>query len=185
MPISFTRGLAIVGLGALLLGLILAAILLLAQGDENAPIEIVVPPATTAAQSAETLNPDQLNGQATALQVYVTGAVANPGVYTMAPGDRLTDAVAAAGGATVDAQLAAINMALRVQDEGHYHVPRVGETPPVFLSPLTSQPQARAGDNGLLDLNTASADFTIPPHNRIQHDWKSVEGLFLLPARTT
>ena len=161
MPISFTRGIAIVGLGALLLGLILAAILLLAQDGENAPIEILVPPATTAAQSAETLNPAQLNGQATELQVYVTGAVANPGVYTMAPGDRLTDAVAAAGGGTVDAQLAAINMALRVQDEGHYHVPRVGETPPVSLSPLTSQRQSTAGDNGLLDLNTASAVFTI------------------------
>ncbi len=158
MPVSFTKTVAIVGLGALSLGLILAAILLLARDDENAPIEIVVPPATTPVQASDILDPSQFSGQAAELQVYVSGAVANPGVYTMAPGDRIIDAVAAAGGATGDAQLAAINMALRVQDEGHYHVPQVGETPPVVFSPLASQPQSGADDDGLLDINSASAD---------------------------
>lgn len=157
MPVSSNRNIAIVGLGALLLVLILAAIVLLAKDDENAPIEILVPPATTPVQASDNPSPAQFSGQPTELQVYVSGAVVNPGVYTMAPGDRVTDAVAAAGGATSDAQLSAINMALRVQDEGQYHVPSVGETPPVSSAPLAGQSQPRTGDSGLLDLNTALA----------------------------
>ena len=35
-----------------------------------------------------------------AIEVYVTGAVANPGVYTLHDGDRVGDALDAAGGAT-------------------------------------------------------------------------------------
>lgn len=61
--------------------------------------------------------------------MYVTGAVVNPGVYSLSQGDRVSDALAAAGGETDDAQSASINLALRVLNEGHYHIPRLGETP--------------------------------------------------------
>ena len=50
------------------------------------------------------------------LKVYVSGAVRVAGVYTLETGDRLEQAISAAGGVTPDADVAAINLALRVAD---------------------------------------------------------------------
>ena len=80
------------------------------------------------------------------LKVYVTGAVAQPGIYQLRPGDRYADALAAAGGPTEDAEPLAVNMARRVRDEDHVHVPRRGEAP---IGGLTSTTEP-------LDLNTAT-----------------------------
>ena len=63
------------------------------------------------------------------LKVYVTGAVHTPGVYTLQQDSRLDEAIEAAGGATDDADLTAVNLAARVTDEQHWHIPRVGERP--------------------------------------------------------
>lgn len=82
------------------------------------------------------------------LKVYISGAVANPGVYTAGPGDRVEDAVRLAGGLTPEADAARVNLSLRLRDQMHVHVPRQGEAAP--------DPQAAAGP-GPLNLNTASA----------------------------
>src|SRR3954454_9182829 len=50
--------------------------------------------------------------------VYVAGAVAAPGVYTLASPARVTDAVAAARGATGEADLDVVNLAATVHDGG-------------------------------------------------------------------
>jgi competence protein ComEA len=79
------------------------------------------------------------------------------------------DALTAAGGAEAEADLAAVNLAQRVQDEGNYYIPKVGETPPpvpvspnVSTSPLSSDIAANTNmGNGLIDLNTASTDTLI------------------------
>ena len=62
--------------------------------------------------------------------VDVEGAVARPGVVRLAPGARVADAVAAAGGTTPDADPAALNRAAVVRDGARVYVPRYGETPP-------------------------------------------------------
>ncbi len=62
------------------------------------------------------------------IAVYITGAVANPGVYTVRPGQRLANVVALAGGATQDADLNQVNLAAYVSDAVHYRIPTVGET---------------------------------------------------------
>ena len=49
--------------------------------------------------------------------VYVTGAVANPGVYSLDEGLRVCDAVEAAGGLTEDADASTVNLA-RVLSDG-------------------------------------------------------------------
>ena len=73
------------------------------------------------------------------LRIYISGAVKNPDVYTLQPGDRLVDAVQAAGGATNEANLNAVNLAIRVQDEGYYYIP-IEETLPVPAAQLSAEP---------------------------------------------
>jgi competence protein ComEA len=60
----------------------------------------------------------------TPIRVHVTGAVIAPGVYELREGDRLVDALAAAGGPAADANLDQVNLARRVRDEGQVLIPR-------------------------------------------------------------
>ncbi len=85
-----------------------------------------------------------------ALQVYVTGAVKDPGVYTLEDGDRLGQLVESAGGATGDADLEAVNLAALLRDEDHWHIPRIGEAP--------KDTTARAASPlGTIDVNAATS----------------------------
>ena len=61
------------------------------------------------------------------IAVYITGAVARPGVYRVAFGARLDAVIARAGGASQDADLSRINLAAYVSDAAHYRIPSVGE----------------------------------------------------------
>lgn len=79
------------------------------------------------------------------IRVYVTGAVQRPGVYPLEEGDRWIDALEAAGGPTADADLQAINLARRAQDEDQIVVPRRAD---VAVSGVTQAP--------LIDINTAN-----------------------------
>jgi len=69
------------------------------------------------------------------------------------------------GAARAAPNLESVNFALRVQDEGHYRVPKIGETPSPELSAVSdaAASQALTGDTGQsttgpIDLNTASAE---------------------------
>jgi len=64
---------------------------------------------------------------ASEIQVYIAGAVNRPGVYFLNDGDRWIDAVEAADGPTADADVEAVNLALRLHDEDQVLVPRLGE----------------------------------------------------------
>jgi competence protein ComEA len=85
-----------------------------------------------------------------AIKVAVRGAVVAPGVYTLRPGDRVDDALRAAGGLTADADERAVNPAARLTDEQEIWVPRRGES---SLARPTASPTATAK----LNLNTATA----------------------------
>lgn len=58
--------------------------------------------------------------------VQVGGAVASPGLVTLDRGARVADAVALAGGALPEADLDAVNLARRVEDEERIVMPRKG-----------------------------------------------------------
>lgn len=143
--------------GAAVAALILGAVVLFLRSDDNAPIQILLPDSTQPASPANSAD------LADDLKVYVTGAVVNPGVYSLTAGDRVSDAIDAAGGTTSDAQTEAVNLALRVQDEGHYQIPRLGETPIVdaitgFKVNQATGATAVGTCDGLIDLNTASIE---------------------------
>ena len=124
--------------------LVVAAVVLLTRGDEVEPV-VVVAPGPESPTRAD-------------IRVQVSGAVVSPGVYPMVEGQRVIDAIAAAGGVRPEADLASLNLALRVQDEAHYHVPYLGQTSPGQASTASSSPVgASSGASGLIDLNTADS----------------------------
>lgn len=87
------------------------------------------------------------------LVVHVAGHVAVPGVYRLAPADRVGDAVAAAGGTLPGAGLEALNLARPLADGEQIVVPVPGAAAPTVPETAT----ARRPD-GRLDLNLADAD---------------------------
>ncbi len=91
------------------------------------------------------------------LVVYVTCAVAHPGVYQVPRGSRVKDAVDAAGGATAEANLEAINLAARVEDGQQICVPAHQPTAPVAVYPSATPPTATPVVGYKLNINTADA----------------------------
>lgn len=79
------------------------------------------------------------------IRVYISGAVQNPGVYSANGDDRWIDVLELAGGGTSDADLNAVNLSKRVQDEDQIIVPRLGA---VAVSGVSQSP--------LININTAS-----------------------------
>jgi competence protein ComEA len=84
------------------------------------------------------------------VHVTVDGAVNAPGPYTLPPGSRVDDAVRAAGGPSVAADLERINLAQPLQTGHRVHVPRYGEVLP------TPTPHGLSID-GRIDINLADA----------------------------
>jgi competence protein ComEA len=105
--------------------LLVVCITLLAACQQTAPI-VVVPPPTVAPTLPPTPAP---------VRVYVSGAVAAPGVYTLSAHSLVDDAIKAAGGAAADADLDKINLAQEVRDQQQIHVPRKGEATPQQPAP--------------------------------------------------
>lgn len=78
------------------------------------------------------------------IRVDVGGAVRTPGVITARPGERVTDAIARAGGPTAEADLDAINLARRVADQDQVIVPRRGQGARLLDLNRASQQQLEA-----------------------------------------
>ncbi len=104
------------------------------------------------------------------LIVAVVGAVRAPGVVRIDSGARVFDAIAAAGGATAEADLTALNLAAPVADGARVAVPRRGEPAPTIDPGAvsgggaggtdggdTSTGTGRGNANGPVNLNTATA----------------------------
>jgi competence protein ComEA len=84
-----------------------------------------------------------------AIRVQVSGAVAQPGVYEMTGGDRVEDAIAAAGGAATGASLDDLNLARHLRDGERIEVPGGGNSQAASAPPPISA-------SGLVDINTAT-----------------------------
>jgi len=135
-----------------------------AGATPSAPVELSMPSATpsssttvgalTGGSADVSGSRDSLAGASgEAIVVHVAGAVASPGLYRLAAGARVDDAIAAAGGAVGDADLDAVNLAAKVQDGDRVYVPRQGEVAspsPAGIGSRSSTPQLP------LDLNAAT-----------------------------
>jgi competence protein ComEA len=130
-------------LAGLLFGLVVSALFMVLLRAPRGQAVAVLPPPT--AGPAATAAP---------VRVYVSGAVAAPGVYTLPPASIAQDALDAAGGALAGADLAHLNLAQLVRDGDALYVPRVGEAEPTATraAPGTLPPGTQ------IDLNTATAE---------------------------
>jgi competence protein ComEA len=107
------------------------------HGGDGQPVVVVeATPAPTRSPEASIL-------------VDVAGAIAHPGVYRLASGTRVVDALLAAGGMTGDADLDALNKAAPIHDGQRIYVPRPGETMPAGIGGGEAQLK--------IDLNHATA----------------------------
>ena len=82
-----------------------------------------------------------------AVRVHVTGAVAVPGVYLLAGDARVEDAIATAGGVTLDARPQDLNLARQLRDGERIEVP----------GPSSSAALSNEVTGRLVDLNKATA----------------------------
>lgn len=137
------------------------------------PVEAAMPRALVSGSAATTTM--VATGPVT-LTVHVAGAVMKPGVYSLAPGSRVVDAVRAAGGASSRADLERINLAQVIIDTEQVYVPvrranasRVTVAPRLrpVRNPVPSSTLAASIDGGStppgpsaqarIDLNSATA----------------------------
>ena len=132
----------------------LGAVLLRVKTPIPAPIVIQSITPLPTPTSAPTATPQPI-------QVYVSGAVTQPGVYALPWDSRVQEAIAAAGGPALDADLVRVNLAERVYDEQQVYVPAQNEavTPP--LPTAVPRPTAATGSSlpgQRININTASVD---------------------------
>ncbi len=95
--------------------------------------------------------------------VDVRGAVAKPGLYTLAVGSRVQDALTQAGDVVANAETRNLNLARKLNDGEQIYVPLIGEasaTPPPAAPGKGAPPVSAATKTplGKINLNTATLE---------------------------
>ena len=132
-----------------------------ATSADTADGEPAPPPAAASDADAEAspVAGEQGGAPAGTVVVHVVGEVGKPGLVSVPEGARVADALTAAGGATADADLTAVNLARLVVDGEQIVVTTPGQAPP----PAAGAPGGAAGGavSGApgtpVDLGTADA----------------------------
>jgi competence protein ComEA len=138
---AISRGRAIAGALLLIAALFLAGRYLAGAGSAK---EVARPAAAAGELRAE---------PRARMVVHVVGAVRRPGLYRLADGARIADAVRRAGGATRRANLSLVNLAAPVADGSQVVVPR--RAPPAAFG---SEGADASGPAGPIHLNTATVE---------------------------
>jgi competence protein ComEA len=125
-----------------------------------APVEIIPAPTAAPTMAAPAAKPEATPTPGP-IRVYVSGAVANPAVYSLGAGSIIDDLVRAAGGFAPSADPAAVNLAQPLADGMQVHVPTLADalpTPPAVSAPAGARSSPVDVDlGGLVNINTATA----------------------------
>jgi len=147
LPFELTRRRILVAAGCLAL-LLFVGSKLLARPQTGAAL---APPAAAPTETAA--------AAPAAVVVDVVGAVRRPGLYRLAQGARIADAVSRAGGATPKADLALINLAAPLADGEQVVVPRRGTAAlGAPAGPAGSSSPGGAPSAGPVHLSTATLE---------------------------
>lgn len=95
------------------------------------------------------------------ITVYVSGAVNKPGIVTLNEGERLATAVEKVGGTSKKADLNGINMAIKLQDEEHYIIPKIGDVVKENTSQIAGDDnisEDKSTNTSQININTASIE---------------------------
>ena len=159
-------------IGALLAIILPGVTLLWLKRPQPAPLRISTPVPTPTFTLVLTPTPAP-TATPLPVRVYVTGAVLNSDVYLLPAGSIVKDALSAAGGATADADLERINLAVQLTDQQQVYVPHQGQE--ALPAPVVSGAAAPAGG--------ASAE-TAPGEGASSGDSRTGTGLTLINVNT-
>jgi competence protein ComEA len=117
------------------------------------------------------------------LVVHVAGAVRQPGLYRLAEGKRVADAVARAGGATAPADTAAINLAAPLADGMQVVVPSrvAGAAGPAAAGRVSLNSASAADLDALPGIGPVTAQ-KIVDHRLAHGGFRSVDDLDAIPG---
>lgn len=177
------------GIGAavvLLLGAFVVAVIVSAANQQGSTSSVT--PVGASPSPGALSSPTPSPSRAPELLVHVLGAVADPGLVTLAAGSRVVDALAAAGGLADDANVAGVNLARPVSDGEQLTVPAIGEPLPVPAPGGSGAASGPTSGGGTVNLNSATqADLETLPRigptlaSRIL-DYRTANGGFTAPT---
>lgn len=131
-----------------------AAIVLIPPGEatsELASLEAAEQAAESANSGVALSEAEDAEAESRMVYVYVCGAVRDPGVVEVPEGSRAEEALRLAGGMTEDADPFYVNLAETVTDGQKLYFPTEEEAE-------TLEAVAKAAEEGLVNINTASAE---------------------------
>jgi competence protein ComEA len=140
------RALLYLGYGLLIALVVTGALLVVTRRPAGLPVQLQAPPTPLP------------------VRVDVTGAVVSPGVYQLPPNSIVQDALAAAGGATAQADLSLLNLAHRLQDGDQVVVPArlptapAGDPAAAGTAPAGTRVPVAPSTTNRLNINTATVD---------------------------
>ena len=89
--------------------------------------------------------------------VYISGEVNSPGIVTVNSGERLANVVEKVGGVTSTADLNQVNMAIKVEDEEHYIIPKIGEVLEVQENTMAENSETKE-NSSKININKATIE---------------------------
>lgn len=166
---NFSKRERIILLGLVALVVVLASLLIYQQYQTRADFDMM----DGLSMNGQDNSAGDLNGetkQETTVTVHVCGAVKNPGVYKLSSTKRVIDAVEAAGGATAQANLNAINLAAQLKDGQQVPIP--------VQNPAMPQPSGTSGSQSAgSTANTGTASQTININSADLNTLKQLPGI--------
>lgn len=149
----------------LLAGLLIGGLLYLASAPPRGlPVQLLPPPTPLP------------------LQVYVSGGVAQPGIYALSVDSRVQDAIDAAGGLVPQAALSNINLAALVKDGERLDIPILAPaTPPQAVSAAAPVPVQAAVPSSQSQVMPTAAILSAEP-GKVNINTAGLEELDTLPG---
>lgn len=137
------------------------------SGTQGASGTFASSSASDASEQVTVFSSQQESSEPSAIAVDVEGAVRTPGVYELAAGSRVADAVEMAGGLAANAARTSVNLAQKLEDGMQVYVSSKKEAKraangstavPSASAAAASSGAGAAGSSEKVNLNTASAE---------------------------